>query len=154
MGEEGRMGGEITVGGVPDVAGAAVGPRLVPLQVGGATVYIIPAGHLEVVADATIYPVAPPAPQDVLGAASDAIEGCVRAVGERIERLAGAVRPDEVTLEFELSFEVKGKASLVPVLVTGETGARTGLKITAVWKGAERPAGRGPAEPVSHADHG
>ena len=42
--------------------------------------------------------------------------------------------PQEITVEFSLSFQVKGKASLIPMFVTGETGAQTGLKVTAKWK--------------------
>jgi hypothetical protein len=39
-----------------------------------------------------------------------------------------------VSVEFSLSFEATGKAQLVPVFVTGETKAATGLKVKAVWK--------------------
>jgi hypothetical protein len=37
-------------------------------------------------------------------------------------------------VEFSLTFEVKGKASIVPVFVTGESSVQSGLKVTALWK--------------------
>ena len=50
------------------------------------------------------------------------------------EALGAKARPDQMSVEFSLNFEVKGKAALIPVFVTGETGAQTGLKVTALWK--------------------
>lgn len=54
-------------------------------------------------------------------------------MGERVETLAENVKPREVTVEFTLSFEASGKAQLIPVFLTGQTKAATGLKVTAVW---------------------
>ncbi len=43
-------------------------------------------------------------------------------------------------MEFSLTFDVKGKASVIPILVTGETGVQTGLKITAKWEPEKSPS--------------
>jgi Trypsin-co-occurring domain 1 len=64
---------------------------------------------------------------------SDILRECVRVIGERIEMMAEKARPNKVVVEFSISFEVKGKASIVPIFLTGETGGKTGLKITAEW---------------------
>jgi hypothetical protein len=126
---------DITAGKIPKPGtGLAPERRLVPLQVGNATVYIEAEGVAETETDDSIYPVAAPSPKEVFSSAGDTISECVRLVGERIEHLAEAVKPEQVTLEFSVSFEVKGKASPIPVFVTGETGVKSGLKVTAVWR--------------------
>jgi hypothetical protein len=109
---------------------------LVPMQVGSAVVFVEYVGEPVIeggAADDSIYPVAPPSPGSAFDMAADALRECVRIVGERLERL-GRRRPDEVSVEFSLSFQVKGKATFIPVFVTAESGATTGLKITAVWR--------------------
>lgn len=108
--------------------------QLVPMQVGNATVYVEKVGEpVEIEADDRIYPVAPPGPGEAFEKAGEILHECVRVVGERIEGLAYTASPNQVTVEFTLSFEAKGKAQLIPVLFTGETKAQTGLKVTAVW---------------------
>jgi hypothetical protein len=108
--------------------------RFVPVQVGSATVFIEETGgSTEVEAGDQIRPVAVPSPQEVFENAAQVVRECVRVVGERIEAISAAARPQEISVEFSLSFEAKGKASLIPVFVTGEAGTQTGLKVTAKW---------------------
>jgi Trypsin-co-occurring domain 1 len=112
--------------------------RLVPMQVGSAVVYVEQVGEPAVTEeDDRIRPVAVPSPREAFETAGEILRECVRVIGERIEALSASARPDEISVEFSLNFEVKGKAALIPVFVTGETGAKTGLKVTAVWKGRE-----------------
>jgi hypothetical protein len=111
--------------------------RLVPMQVGNASVYVVQVGDFaDVESNDAIRPVAPGRPEHVLENAGDILRECVRVVGERLTMIGEAVRPDEVTIEFSLSFEVKGRAAVIPVFVTGETGTETGLRVSATWKRA------------------
>jgi len=110
------------------------------MQVGNAIVYIERTGPPVEVQTDEIYPVAPLSPQAAFDAASEVLRECVRVVGDRLETLAEK-HPQEITVEFSVTFEVKGKASLIPVFVTGETGAQTGLKVTAKWKRPEAAPG-------------
>src|SRR4051794_6524915 len=104
--------------------------RLVPMQVGSATVYIEEVGDAALIeVDDQVRPVAPPSPQEAFEKAGEILRECVRVIGERVEALAAKARPDEITIEFSLCFEVKGKAALIPAFVTGETGVQTGLKV-------------------------
>lgn len=115
---------------------------LVPMLVGSAMVYVEQSGGASVVeADASIYPVAPPDPRDAFVQAVGVIRECVQAVGKQIESFKGEVRPDELTLEFSVTFDVRAKVSPIPVLVTGETGGQTGLKVVAVWRRPETETG-------------
>ncbi len=114
--------------------------RLVPMHVGGAIVYVEQVGGpASVEGQDDIRPVAPPAPGEAFQSAGQILHECVRVIGEQVEGLEAKARPDEITVEFSLSFEVKGRASLIPIFVTGEAGAQTGLKVKATWK--REPAG-------------
>jgi len=110
--------------------------RFIPMQVGSATVYVEQIGTPpEIEVDPRIRAVAPD-PKEAFEQASEILRECVRVVGERVEglaELAEKARPRDITVEFALSFEVKGKAQLIPVFLTGETKAVSGLKVTAVW---------------------
>jgi hypothetical protein len=108
------------------------------MKVGAATVYIEQIGESVIETDDRIRPVAPPTPQEVFETAGDVLSECVRIVGERIEALAEKAMPKKVNVEFSISFKVVGKTSLVPIFVTGETGAETGLKVTAEWERSEK----------------
>jgi hypothetical protein len=108
------------------------------MRLGSAIVYIEQVGDPGVIeADDQVRPVAPPTPEEAFERAGDILRECVRIIGERVEALVTRARPQEITVEFSLTFEVKGKAALIPIFVTGETGAQTGLKVTAVWKRGE-----------------
>jgi hypothetical protein len=107
--------------------------RLVALKAGGATIFIEQFGDEALVeADDRIYPVAPSL-EEAFEQGLKFVGSCVGAFGERLEELAEKTKPDELAVEFALTFEAKGKAS-IPVLVTGEAGAQTGLKVTAIWR--------------------
>lgn len=110
--------------------------RLLPLRIGDVVVYVEQTGQGAAIEGDDIYAVAP-SPQDAFQHAADFVKECVRSVGARLSELrdaADALAPQEVTAEFSVSFEAKGKTALVPVLLTGEASSMTGLKITAVWR--------------------
>lgn len=133
------MDGEITAGtNLSPHAESAPSKTMVPMQIGSATVYVVQTvGETLTVEDDRIRPVAPLSPAQAFESAGEILRECVRVIGERIDNLADKARPQQVTVEFSLTFEVKGKASIVPVFVTGETSAQTGLKVTALWKRAD-----------------
>ncbi|HEX8742789.1 MAG TPA: CU044_2847 family protein [Thermoleophilaceae bacterium] len=134
----------MTVGTPGSQAPAGPGPdgpdrQLIAAEVGSALVYIEQVGE-PAAREEGIYAVAAPTPGEVFDRASEALRECVRVVGAQVEALAESVRPDEVSVEFTISFEAEGKASIVPVFVTGRSSVSTGLAVTAVWR-------RGPATP-------
>ena len=107
------------------------------MRVGSATVYVEQVGApvdvaAQGAAEGEVYPVAP-SPQEAFETASEALRECVRMVGDHLEALAGR-RPQQVTVEFTVSFEVKGRAALIPVLLTGEATSKGGLTVKAVWR--------------------
>jgi hypothetical protein len=122
--------------------------RAVPLQIGDATVFIEQIGEGPVVeASDAIYPVAPD-PREAMEHALEFVRASVKTVGERIEGMADRARPAELTVEFTVAFDARGKTSLIPVLVTGEAGMKTGIKITAMWRrDSEGQDGDGAAGP-------
>ncbi len=128
------MGSGIGVGGASRPEQAPRGRRLVPMRVGSATVYVEQVGPPpEVEGDDRIHAVAPDR-VEIFEQAGDLIQQCVRTIGDRMRDLGEAMAPEEITVEFSLTFEATGKAAIIPVFVTGETKAATGLKVTAVWK--------------------
>jgi hypothetical protein len=137
MSEEVRLGTSLDVR-----TEAAPIRRLVPMRIGSAIVYVEEVGEPAVIeADDQVRPVAPTSPQEAVETAGEILREFVRVIGERVETLTERARPQEISVEFSLGFEVKGKASLIPVFLTGETGAKTGLKVTAVWKRQENKEG-------------
>ncbi|HEX6426661.1 MAG TPA: CU044_2847 family protein [Niastella sp.] len=111
--------------------------RLVPMKVGRATVYVEEVRAPVTIESDEIRQVSPPSPDEAFDKAGEILHECVRVLGDRIETMAAKAKPSEVTVEFSLNFEVKGKASIIPIFVTGESGLQTGLKVTAVWKSKE-----------------
>lgn len=73
-------------------------------------------------------------PEKAFDAAVDILKECVRVVGEGLERLERAVKPQELEIEFSLTFDAKAKGALIPLFVTAEQGFGAGLKVKAVWK--------------------
>jgi hypothetical protein len=113
---------------------------VLPLQIGGATVFVEQVGPgPSVDYDEGLYPVAPTSPAEAFQKANEALKECVRVVGETLETVGEKVRPQEVSLEFSISFQAEGTARIIPVLVTGKTAATTGLKVTAKWQLGARP---------------
>jgi hypothetical protein len=126
----------IRVGGGSSTSGFATqaGKRLIPMRVGSAEVFIEGSGE-EVALDAA--PEIRPTslnPEKAFDAAVDILKECVRVVGEGLERLEKAVKPQELEIEFSLTFDAKAKGALIPLFVTAEQGFGTGLKVKAVWK--------------------
>ena len=105
----------------------------VPMQVGKATVYIErQSGPVAVESDGSIRPVSPD-PHEAFQMASEVVRECVRVLSDGLDTVVDSF-PQKLEIEFSLDLEVKGKASIIPVFVTGETGAKTGLKVKAVWE--------------------
>jgi hypothetical protein len=48
--------------------------------------------------------------------------------------MAQAVRPKEIGIEFTIAFEVGGKATIIPVLLSGAAKTQMGVKVTAKWE--------------------
>jgi len=115
--------------------------RLVPMQVGKATVFVEDLGAAEIVEDEGIRTVGAVEPTEAFERGGDALQECVRIVGEKVDGLAKTAKPREVTVEFSLSFEAKGKF-VIPVLMSAESGVSTGIKVTAVWQLDGAPAGK------------
>lgn len=130
------MSDEIEAGGAMTSAPATGGGQrsLVPMKVGGATVYVVQTGDASIEAgDDEIYTAAPDA-REVFDRAVHVIRECVVKIGDGIEALAEKTMPRELTVEFSLTFEAKAKGAIVPIFVTAEHGMGAGLKISAVWK--------------------
>jgi hypothetical protein len=115
--------------------------RLVPMQVGKATVFVEDLGAAEIVEDEGIRTVGAVEPAEAFERGGDALQECVRIVGEKVDGLAETAKPREVTVEFSLNFEAKGKF-VIPVLMSAESGVSTGIKVTAVWQLDSTPAGK------------
>lgn len=121
------------------------GRQVVPMRVGSATVYIAQSGApVEVATEDAYRPVALPTPQEAFDTAGEIVREGVRIVGERLHELAAQLRPSETTVEFTVTFDVRGKASPIPLFVTGEAGVETGLKVTAVWRRSDMDAAETP----------
>jgi hypothetical protein len=114
-------------------AGMPAERRMVPLQIGKATVYVEQVGP-EATVESEYVPVAALNPAEAFDKASEAIRECVRIVGGRIEELKEGLKPQQVSVEFSLGFEASGKASWIPVLFQTEAKANAALKVSAVWE--------------------
>lgn len=127
-----------------DTATPAVGtetrPKLVPMKVGDATVYVEAVGDGAVVEAGDEFHAVGVDPQQAFETASEALKECVRVVGERVVAMKDAMRPEEVGIEFTITFDVQGKATIIPVLLTGSAKTQLGVKVTAKWElGTPRP---------------
>lgn len=130
------MSNKIKAGGATSSAPITSGGQrsLVPMKVGSATVYVVQTGDASIAAgEGEIYTVAPNA-REVFDMAVEVIRECVAKIGDGIETLAEKAMPRELTVEFSLTFEAKGKTVILPIFVTAEHGVGAGLKISAVWK--------------------
>jgi hypothetical protein len=134
-------GGRAAGAAESDGAGARAPVRAVPMKVGDATVFIEVVGEpleLEVPEGAEFEAVGGLDPAEAFEKASDALKECVKIVGERLEELQDKMGPDEVGVEFTISFDVEGQARIIPVLLTGKAKTAMGVKVTALWKPRER----------------
>jgi Trypsin-co-occurring domain 1 len=126
------MQDDINVGGIAKSDSPVVARKLVPIKVGDAAIYIEQVGpQPEVEPGDDIHPVALPTPQEAFERAGDFLHECVRIFDERIRALA--TKPREVAVEFSLAFQVKGKAHIIPVLLSGEAATQAGIKVSATW---------------------
>jgi outer membrane protein assembly factor BamA len=130
---------ELALGGAEDEPRGRVEARVIPVQIGSAAVYVEQVGEGPTVEQSEeIYPVGPPSPTEAFDKANEALKECVRVVGETLGEISAKVKPQEVSLEFSISFQAEGTARIIPVLVTGKTAATTGLRVTAKWQLGER----------------
>ena len=67
-------------------------------------------------------------------AASKVIRESVRVIGSHLHELREELMPEELTVELGFTFEAKGKATIVPVFLTGETSGGLAFKVTAKWQ--------------------
>jgi hypothetical protein len=113
--------------------------HLVAQQVGEATIYFrVSANTLVVANEPELRPVAGGIRSNVFDEAALVVGEGVKIIGQRIRDLPETLQPSELELEISFGFEVKGKATIVPVLLTGESTSNVGLKVTATWKQAEK----------------
>lgn len=125
------MDDEVVIG---DVELQPVSRQLVPMQVGSATVWVEQIGSAtEIEVDDEVY-AASPDTEEAFAKAVEVLRECVKSIGSELKQLEATLRPPEVTVEFSISLEAKGKAHIIPVLLTGETGVTTGLKVAATWR--------------------
>jgi hypothetical protein len=122
---------------VPVVSGD-VRPELVAQQVGEATIYFRVSGETLVVAnEPELRPVAAGVKSNIFDEAASIVGEGVRIIGQKIHALTETLQPSELEIELSFGFEVKGTATIVPVLLTGESKSNVGLKVTATWKQPE-----------------
>ncbi len=136
--------------GIPEnVDGAGTGRRLVPMQVGDATVYVEATADDPVVEAVGGLEAVGFDPHQAFSQAGDSLRECVKVVGDRLGELGDAIKPAEVGVEFTISFDVEGTARIVPVLLTGKAKTAAGIKVTALWRAQEKkPEGGGGAPPA------
>ena|SRR5579884_2041980 len=125
------MDDDIVAGGTSSNHGDSNALSYVPMRVGDAMVWIQPTGRAS--ESASEIHTAAPSPDKVFKESIAAIKECIRSIGDGLDKLQPALRPQELSVEFSLTFDAKGRASIVPILVTAETGVQTGLKVTAKW---------------------
>jgi hypothetical protein len=116
--------------------------RLVPMKVGNSEVWVESVGpppEVELDAADEWEAIGGLDPADAFYKASDALRECVHIVGEKLDDLGDKISPDEVGVEFTISFDVGGEARIIPVLLTTKANTTMGVKVTALW----RPNGNG-----------
>jgi hypothetical protein len=104
------------------------------MKVGDAVVYVEATGDTATVEESEAVGAVGMSPADAFETASAALKECVRVVGERLQSIGDAVQPREVGVEFTLTFDVEGRATIIPVLLTGKAKSGMGIKVTATWQ--------------------
>lgn len=133
------MDDEIVVGGIGESGAPGArqsgGPqtlrRFVPMKIGEATIFLEQMSVPATIEDDTVHPVALPSPKQAFEQAGDFLHECVRIFDARIGALAR--RPEEISIEFLLAFEVAGKATIIPVLLSGKASTQASIKVSAKW---------------------
>jgi len=127
------------------VISGEVRPELVAQQIGEATIYFRVSGETLVVAnERELRPVAE-VKSNVFDEAARIVGEGVKIIGQKVHALTETLQPSELEIELSFGFEVKGKATIVPVLLTGESTSNVGLKVTATWKQSEANSKKEPA---------
>jgi hypothetical protein len=113
-------------------------PELLAQEVGEATIYFRVSGQtLQVANEPELRPVAAEVKSNVFDEAARVVGEGVKIIGQKVRTLTETLQPTELEIELSFGFEVKGKATIVPVLLTGESTSTVGLKVTATWKQPE-----------------
>lgn len=117
-----------------DSLGGISGGELIETSIGDAVAYFRVDRRLETRESEGIRPVASTlAALNPVESALKAARETVRLFADQLAEIAEALRPTETALEFSLTFEAKGKHSIVPVFLTGEASGQVGLKVSAKW---------------------
>jgi Trypsin-co-occurring domain 1 len=109
-------------------------PELIQTSIGGAVVYFRVENTLPcIVADGEVRAVAA-LDENAFEAAAKVIRESVRVIGSQLHDVGAELMPSELTVELGFTFAATGKATIVPVFLTGETKGELALKVTAKWK--------------------
>lgn len=123
-----------------DSTGGAGSTELIETSIGDAVVYFRVDRRLDVTEAEGIRPVAAPLVSlNPVESAMKVARETVRLFAGHLAEIAEALRPTETALEFSLTFEAKGKHSIVPVFLTGEVSGEAVLKVKAKWSGHANP---------------
>jgi hypothetical protein len=130
------MSGDFDAKGDGDgvVAAGTQERRLVPMQVGEATVFVEAARDEPAIQETDDFHVVGVNPREAFETASEAMKECVSVLGARIDSMQDAMRPHEIAVEFTLTFDVEGQARIIPVLLTGKAKSAVGVKVSARWQ--------------------
>jgi hypothetical protein len=103
-------------------------------MIDGVTVFV-EAGMLgSIPDDESIHAVGLSQPRQALEDAIDFTKALMKSLGSRIAEIDAALSPDELNVELSFTFRATGKATVIPVLLTGETGAEAAIKVSATWR--------------------
>jgi hypothetical protein len=116
-----------------DGAGDGTARRLIPMQVGSAVVYVEAPEEEPTLEAVGGFEAVGLDPTEAFARAGDALRECVKVVGDRLEQMGEAIKPAEVGIEFTITFDVEGKATIIPVLLTGKAKTAMGIKVSALW---------------------
>jgi len=134
--------------------------RLAKLHIGDAVVYIEPVGGPVTVGneddDEKLFAAGAQSYDDIKDNAFDsalvAVRESIRSMGKHLRDISTDLRPQETTVEFSLTFDVKGRATPIPLFITAESKLHTGLKVTATWRSGVDPIVDAVSNGVSEAD--
>lgn len=128
------MNDEISAGG-PLHQQSSTDRRMHQMQIGDALVWVEHVGAIASIetGDEVYAAAALPNAQEIFPQAVHALRECVRVVGDQVQDLGAAIRPQEIQIEFSLSFEATSEGGFIPVFRAG-AGVTTGLKVTATWE--------------------
>jgi hypothetical protein len=111
-----------------------VQPELVETRIGDAVVYVRISGPTLGVANEGEVRAVGAFDENPFDAAAKVIREGVKVIGNSIHGISEVLQPSELRVEFGFTFEAKGRASIVPVFLTGESSGGVTLKVLALWR--------------------